>query len=89
MTLGLGSDPVPTVYMPLAVMPSWPFFSYVIRTDGEPVDAHARRARESCRELDPAVPIRNVATLDDVVSSAVGPARWSTTLLTSSRRWRS
>ena len=79
--LGLGSDPVPTVYMPLAVMPSWPFFSYVIRTTGSP-STLMPDVRRIVRELDPAVPIRNVATLDDVVSSAVGPARWSTTLLT-------
>jgi predicted permease len=79
--LGLGSDPVPTVYMPLAVMPSWPFFSYVVRTTGNPSTVMPD-VRRIVRELDPAVPIRNVATLDDVVSSAVAPARWSTTLLT-------
>jgi predicted permease len=79
--LGLGSDPVPTVYMPLAVMPSWPFFSYVVRTAGNPSTVMPD-VRRIVRELDPAVPIRNVATLDDVVSSAVAPARWSTTLLT-------
>jgi putative ABC transport system permease protein len=79
--LGLGSDPVPTVYMPLAVMPSWPFFSYVVRTTGNP-SMVMPDVRRIVRELDAAVPIRNVATLDDVVSSAVAPARWSTTLLT-------
>jgi len=79
--LGLGSDPVPTVYMPLAVMPSWPFFSYVVRTTGNP-STIMPDVRRIVRELDPAVPIRNVATLDDIVSSAVAPARWSTTLLT-------
>ena len=79
--LGLGSDPVPTVYMPLAVMPSWPFFSYVVRTTGNP-STLMPDVRRIVRVLDPAVPIRNVATLDDIVSSAVAPARWSTTLLT-------
>jgi putative ABC transport system permease protein len=79
--LGLGSDPVPTVYMPLAVMPSWPFFSYVVRTTGNPATLMPD-VRRIVRELDPAVPIRDVATLDDVVSAAVAPARWSTTLLT-------
>ncbi len=50
--LGLGSDPVPTVYMPLAVMPSWPFFSYVVRTTGNPATLMPD-VRRIVRELDP------------------------------------
>src|SRR5262249_28281251 len=79
--LGLGRDPVPTVYIPLAVMPKWPSFSFVVRTTGEPT-ALMPEIRRIVREMDPAVPIRRVGTLDEVVAAAVAPARWSTTLLT-------
>jgi putative ABC transport system permease protein len=77
---GLGSDPLPTVYIPLAVMPTWPFFSYVVRTAGDP-SAMAVAVRAAIRSVDASLPVRNVQTLDDVVSTAVAPARWSTTLL--------
>jgi predicted permease len=77
---GLGSDPLPTVYIPLAVMPRWPAFSYVIRTSGNPT-AVAGAARDVIRGLDATLPVRNVRTLDAVLDESVAPARWSTTLL--------
>ncbi len=77
---GLGTDPLPTVYIPLAMKPEWPQLTYIIRTDGDPTTV-ATPARQIIRALDPALPIRNVRTLEDVLGSAVAPARWSTTLL--------
>ncbi|HKN68192.1 MAG TPA: ABC transporter permease [Gemmatimonadaceae bacterium] len=77
---GLGRDPLPTVYIPFAVMPGWPAFSYVLRTQQEP-GAIIASARRTIRELDPTLPVRDVASMDDVLSTAVAPARWSTTLL--------
>jgi predicted permease len=77
---GLGRDPLPTVYIPFAVMPGWPAFSYVLRTQQEP-GAVIASARRTIRELDPTLPVRDVASMDDVLSTAVAPARWSTTLL--------
>jgi predicted permease len=77
---GLGSDPLPTVYIPLAVMPEWPFLSYVIRTAGDPA-AIAGAARAAIRELDAAAPIRDVRTFDAVLAESVAPARWSLILL--------
>ncbi|HUF26126.1 MAG TPA: ABC transporter permease [Gemmatimonadaceae bacterium] len=77
---GLGSDPLPTVYIPLAVMPWWRFSSYVIRTAGPAVEV-AAAARAVIREADPGLAIRNVRTLDDVLAESVAPARWSMTLL--------
>jgi ABC-type antimicrobial peptide transport system permease subunit len=77
---GLGSDPLPTVYIPLAVMPTWNAFSYVLRTQQDPA-ALVSTARGVIRELDPSLPIRNVQTMEEVLSTAVAPARWSTTLL--------
>jgi len=77
---GLGSDPLPTVYIPLAVIPGWPSFSYVLRTQQEP-NALIVAARSAIRELDPTLPVRNVESMDEVLATAVAPARWSTTLL--------
>ena len=77
---GLGSDPLPTVYIPLAVMPGWPSFSYVVRTTGTPT-AVAGLARAAIRALDPTVAVRNVRPFDAVLAESVAPARWSTTLL--------
>jgi putative ABC transport system permease protein len=61
-------------------MPSWSWFSYVIRTNGDPA-AVAGAARAAIRAVDPNVPVRNVRTLEAVLDEAVAPARWSTTLL--------
>ena len=78
--LGLGSDPVPSAYIPLALMPRWPFFSYVVRTAGNPLTV-AAAARRIIREADPSIPVQSVQTLDDVLAASTAPARWSTTLL--------
>src|SRR4029079_7352306 len=78
--VGLGSDPLPTVYIPVPVMRGWPFFTVVIRHAGDaaPIVASARRA---IHDIDATVPITNVQSLEDVVSNATAPARWSTTLV--------
>jgi putative ABC transport system permease protein len=77
---GLGSDPLAIVYIPLSVMPKWPAMSYVVRTAGDPTSV-VSAARAVIRELDSNLPIRNVQTMDDVLATAVAPARWSSTLL--------
>jgi len=77
---GLGSDPLPTVYIPIAVMRNWPSYTLVIRHSGTPAPIVAS-ARRIVRDIDPTIPITNVQTLADVVSNATAPARWSTTLL--------
>ena len=78
--VGLGSDPIPSVYIPIAVMRNWPFYSLVFRHSGSstPIIASARRA---VHDIDATIPITNVKSLEDVVSTATAPARWSTTLL--------
>ena len=78
--VGLGSDPLPSVYIPIAVMRNWPFYSLVIRHSGGPAPIIAS-ARRAVRGIDPTIPITNVQSLEDVVSNATAPARWSTTLL--------
>jgi ABC-type antimicrobial peptide transport system permease subunit len=78
--IGLGSDPLPIVYIPLAVIPKWPFFSFVIRANGN-LPATVASARSIIRGMVPNAPLENVQTLEEVVSAAVAPARWSATLL--------
>jgi predicted permease len=77
---GLGSVAPPTVYIPLAVMPKWPNLSFVIRANGN-LSTVVSSARSIIRSMVPNAPIQNVKTLDEVVSAAVAPARWSATLL--------
>jgi predicted permease len=77
---GLGVDPLPIAYIPQAVIPMWPAFSYVVRTSGDPLSVVAS-VRRIVRDLDPNVPMRDVRTLDDLLGTTVAPARWSATLL--------
>src|SRR5690349_24393520 len=53
---GLGNDPLPSVYIPVAVMKDWPFYSLVIRHSGSaaPILASARRI---VHDVDPTIPI--------------------------------
>jgi ABC-type antimicrobial peptide transport system permease subunit len=73
-------DPLPIAYIPQAVIPMWPAFSYVVRTSGDPLSVVAS-VRRIVRDLDPTVPMRDVRTLDDLLGTTVAPARWSATLL--------
>jgi putative ABC transport system permease protein len=77
---GLGSDPLPIAYMTLAMLPSWPQLSNVIRTDDNPA-AVMSGARTIIRSLDPSLPIREVRTMEDILGEALAPARWSLFLL--------
>ncbi|HXT15311.1 MAG TPA: ABC transporter permease [Gemmatimonadaceae bacterium] len=77
---GLAADPLPTVYIPLAVMPSWPFFDVVVRTTGN-ASLLAPSARAIVHAVMPTTPVGDMRTYDDVLAAAVAPARWSTTLL--------
>ena len=77
---GLGVDALPTVYIPYNVFPAGFSYTYVLRTSVDPLSVMAS-ARRVIHDLDPSLPIRRVRTLDDVLSAAVAPARWSATLL--------
>lgn len=77
---GLSTDALPTVFIPTGMMPTWPSFSYIIRTAVDP-STLATPVRAEIRALAASMPIRNMRTMDQILSSAVGPARWSMTLL--------
>jgi putative ABC transport system permease protein len=77
---GLDAEPLPTVFIPMAMMPTWPSYSYVIRTSGDPTTV-AGMVRSEIRAVDPTLPVENVTTMHAVLRESVAPARWSTTLL--------
>jgi putative ABC transport system permease protein len=77
---GLGNSPLPTVYIPTTVMPWWNRFSFVVRTQQDPI-AVASAVRAAVREIDATLPVRDMQTMETVLSTAIAPARWSTALL--------
>jgi putative ABC transport system permease protein len=77
---GLSSAALPTVFIPAAMVPMWRSFSFIIRTEVEPMTL-ATPVRGQIRALDASMPIRDMQSMDDILSTAVGPARWSMTLL--------
>jgi predicted permease len=78
---GLAADPLPVVFIPLAMVSRGSSFSYMIRTTGDPA-LLAGAARAEIRSLHPNAPLRNMQTMDEVMADSLAPARWSTTLLT-------
>jgi predicted permease len=77
---GLNADALPTVFIPSGMMPTWPFYSYIIRTAVDP-SSLAPAVRQEIRALDASIPIRDMQTMDQILATSVGPARWSMTLL--------
>ena len=77
---GLSADPLPIVYVPIALMPSWNSFGYMVRTAVDPTTL-ARAVREAMRAMDPTMPVQNIGTMDERLRDSVAPARWSMMLL--------
>jgi putative ABC transport system permease protein len=82
---GFQDTPEPTMYVPLPqTRPSTGYMpremSLVIRTAGDPM-AVAAMVRNQVRTLDPAVPVSEVRTLEEVVGTSVTTRRFSTVLL--------
>jgi len=73
-------DPAePHLYVVEAQSPS-PAMTFVVRTAGDPRMA-AGAVRDTIRRIDPAQPVFNIRTLDDVVSGAVAARRFNALLL--------
>ena len=77
---GLNAPAIPAVFMPHAVAPWWPFFTFVVRTSGPP-EAVTSAVRRELRAMFPTTPIRNVRTMDVVLNESVAPARVSMRLI--------
>jgi len=77
---GLGAPTRPTIIMN-HVQQTWDrSISLVVRTSGDP-DAAAILVRRAVRDADPLLAIREVRTLDDVVSASLAPRRFSLGLI--------
>jgi putative ABC transport system permease protein len=72
--LGLDERDVPMFYTPHAQQPSYHTMTLVVRSAGAGTDLPAA-ARGAVRELDPAVPLYQVRSLDQVLSRAVATPR--------------
>jgi ABC-type antimicrobial peptide transport system permease subunit len=68
------------IYVPHRVMPMWNNFAVMLRTTLPP-ETIARSAREQIRQMDPALPVYNVRTMEEVLSGSVAPTRMSMFLL--------
>ena len=64
---GLATPPVAELYFPHAQIRRASAMSIVLRTDGEP-GALAAAARAAVAEIDPAQPVFDVRTLDDIMA---------------------
>ena len=86
---GLGNGRVPVIYVPQSQTPqgltdlanSLIPLAWVVRTAGDPMNAHAAIERE-IRSVDPLIPISRVRTMDQVMSSSIGRQNFNMTLLT-------
>jgi putative ABC transport system permease protein len=76
---GVGQDSYPQVFIPLAQSPQRSMY-VVVRTAGDPA-ALIPAVRRAVKEIDPAQPVADVATMEQRVASAVAPARLNSILV--------
>src|SRR5437660_10444626 len=76
----LDNNPGEQMYVPYAQDASWPSMSLVIRTSGDPANA-AAAVRNEIRSLEKGAPVFNVRTINDVLTTSVGPRRTPMLLL--------
>lgn len=78
--LGPAVPPRPELYQPSAQR-SFPFMAFVVRTAGDPYAAMPT-IRRAAAELDPALPLANVKTMDEHIARALARPRFISTLVT-------
>jgi putative ABC transport system permease protein len=76
---GLDADPRVQVYFPLSEAPQ-PFMAFAIRTEGAPMTV-LPAVRAAVAEIDPALPLASVATMEDLIERSVGQRRLAVVLL--------
>ena len=76
---GLDAPVNPEIYVPTSQFPAWAL-TWVLRTDGDPL-ALVPIAQRHVRELDPDLPLFQVATMEAVAAKSVERRRWTMTLL--------
>jgi putative ABC transport system permease protein len=76
---GLNTIPGPMVYWPHPELP-FPFMTFVVRTTGNPLGLIGS-VRQVVKQLDPGLPVSDVATMEQRMSDSVAESRFSTLLL--------
>jgi predicted permease len=78
--LGPSTPPRPEFYLPDSQR-SFPFMAFVVRTDGDP-HALVPSIRRAAAELDPAMPLAGMKTMDEHVARALSKPKFFSTLVT-------
>jgi putative ABC transport system permease protein len=76
---GLDAEARVQVYFPYSKAPQ-PFMAFAIRTEGAPMAA-LPAVRAALAEIDPALPLASVATMEDLIERSVGQRRLAVVLL--------
>jgi putative ABC transport system permease protein len=79
-TQSLESDSAPMTYVATPFAASWNPMNIVIRTGGEPT-AQVSAIRSTIGSIDPNIPIYDVRTVDELLSSSLGSRRFTMFLL--------
>jgi putative ABC transport system permease protein len=76
----LREDPNPSVYVPYAQAPYWRSLSLVARSETG-LDAAIAGVRDIVRQFDPALPVYDVSSMEQVLGESLARLRFSTTLM--------
>jgi predicted permease len=76
---GLNTTPGPMIYWPHPEL-TFPFMTFVVRTTAHPM-ALIGSVREQVKQLDPGLPVSDIATMEQRMSDSVAESRFSTLLL--------
>jgi putative ABC transport system permease protein len=76
----LDEPPQPTMYWPVAQIRDTPALAVVVRTQSDPA-ALASSVRSAIAEIDPAQPIYDMQTLDQLVAKSLGQRQFTLTLM--------
>lgn len=76
---GLDAPVNPEMYMPVGQWPAWAL-TFVLRTNGDPL-ALIPLAQRHVHDIDPALPLFQIRTLDDIAARSVDGRKWTLTLL--------
>ena len=79
-SVGLDSDPRPTVYISTEIAAMWNPMNLVIRTSGEPT-SHTSAIRGALSQIDPNIPVYEIRSMDELLSSTLGSRRFTMFLL--------
>lgn len=77
--IGLDEAPVSQIYVPESQL-TYPSLVFVIRTRGDPLTA-VTQVRKAAAAVDPLASVKEVRTMDDVVSESLARQRFSMTLI--------